>query len=95
MTLQAERVVKVSISPFEEELLKFGYCPALTALDRDNCQCSNCVHEATKQRLLDTFTVRLTPCHPYPIAFVDRTQIPSDISIQSHSFAKDKIEIEC
>lgn len=24
---------------------------------RDNCQCSSCVHEATKQRLLDTFSV--------------------------------------
>ncbi|KAI8937215.1 hypothetical protein NX059_006424 [Plenodomus lindquistii] len=24
---------------------------------RDNCQCSSCVHEATKQRLLDTFSI--------------------------------------
>ncbi|KAH7077864.1 hypothetical protein BKA63DRAFT_273306 [Paraphoma chrysanthemicola] len=34
---------------------------------RDNCQCSSCVHESTKQRLLDTFSIpediHMNTCH--------------------------------
>ncbi|KAH7380197.1 hypothetical protein BKA66DRAFT_494641 [Pyrenochaeta sp. MPI-SDFR-AT-0127] len=43
---------------------------------RDNCQCSSCIHDATKQRLLDTFS------------------IPKDITIKTHSYAKNNLAVE-
>jgi hypothetical protein len=35
------------------------------------------------------------PFHPYPTAFADKLQIPSDISIQSYAFQNNDIDIEC
>ncbi len=34
---------------------------------RDHCQCPTCVHPDTKQRQLDTFTVRTSPWRAYSI----------------------------
>ncbi|KAF2852175.1 Trimethyllysine dioxygenase [Plenodomus tracheiphilus IPT5] len=43
---------------------------------RDNCQCSNCVHDATKQRLLDTFSI------PHDIAIKDVIMDDSKVKIE-------------
>ncbi|OCK83340.1 Trimethyllysine dioxygenase [Lepidopterella palustris CBS 459.81] len=44
-----------SIMVYSDKANKFVNVPKIWL--RDNCQCSSCVHEVTKQRLLDTFRI--------------------------------------
>lgn len=44
-----------SITAYSDNANKFVNIPKIWL--RDNCQCSICVHEVTKQRLLDTFQI--------------------------------------
>lgn len=44
-----------SVTAYSDNANKFVSIPKIWL--RDNCQCSSCVHEVTKQRLLDTFQI--------------------------------------
>lgn len=47
-----------SVTAYSDNANRFVNIPKIWL--RDNCQCSSCVHEVTKQRLLDTFQVLST-----------------------------------
>ena len=67
-------------------------CSLLNSACRENCQCNECVHAETKQRMVDTFAVR---CLLVVLALAYSRQIPGSVGPVDITYRGSSVEVHC